>query len=76
MLLGRFFMIVPIMALAGSLAAEESRARQCGHVPGFGRHVRGVAARHRAADRRAELSCRARAWPVVEHFLTLQGKLF
>jgi K+-transporting ATPase A subunit len=55
MLFGRFLMIVPIMALAGSLAAKEivplARARSR-----FRRHVRHPAARHGAAGRRAEFS--------------------
>ena len=39
MLVGRFLMIVPIMALAGSLAQKKLR-RQRGHLPGLRRHLR------------------------------------
>ena len=34
MLVGRFFMIIPMLAIAGNLAAEEIRSAVTGHVPG------------------------------------------
>ena len=33
MLIGRFLMIVPLLALAGSLVAQAARAGQPGHLP-------------------------------------------
>ena len=58
MLIGRFLMIVPIMALAGSLGAKANRAAQRGHLPGLRLHLRRPADRHRAVGRRAELPAR------------------
>ena len=63
MLFGRFLMIVPIMALAGSLVQKKVVAAQRRHVPGFRRHVPHSADRHRAAGRRAEFSPGPRARP-------------
>ena len=62
-LIGRFLMIVPIMAMAGSLAAEETRSRPARHFPGHGRDLHLPADRHGPARRRAELPARAGAGP-------------
>ena len=40
MLIGRWLMIVPMMAVAGSLAAKKDRAALGGHVPDRWRAVR------------------------------------
>ena len=40
MLIGRFLMIVPILALAGSLVQKKSRASQRRNISGLRRHVR------------------------------------
>ena len=61
MLIGRFLMIVPILALAGSLARKESHAGERGHIPGSRRHVLRPADRHRSFGRRAEFSAGAHA---------------
>ena len=45
MLVGRFLMIIPMLAIAGNLAGEEIRAAIVGHVPG------NYAAIHRAFNR-------------------------
>jgi len=76
MLIGRFLMIVPIMALAGSLVAEKDFTAQHRDVPDFRRHVHLAADRHGAVGRRAEFSPVLALGPIVEHFLMLQGKLF
>ena len=56
MLFGRFLMIVPIMALAGSLVAKESLASERGHISGFRRDIFYSAHWHHPAGRRAEFS--------------------
>ena len=56
MLIGRFLMIVPIMALAGSLVQKKVAPASAGTFPGFRRHVSHSAARHGPACRRAEFS--------------------
>ncbi len=76
MLIGRFLMIVPIMALAGSLAQKKIVSGQRRHVSGLRRDVCHSAARHGAAGRRAEFPAGLTLGPIVEHFLMLQGKLF
>ena len=48
MLFGRFLMIVPILALAGSLVAKESLAAERRHIPGFRRHIPHSAHRHQS----------------------------
>ena len=58
MLIGRFLMIIPIMALAGSLAREEDRAAQRRHVSRGRGHLRRAAAGNGAAGRRPELPAR------------------
>ena len=74
MLIGRFLMIVPIMALAGSLGAKEDRSASAGTFPGDRRHVRRAAPRHGAAGRRAELSARADARPDCRTFPDAPGQ--
>ncbi len=49
MLFGRFLMIVPIMALAGSLVQKEDRAAERRHIPGLRRHISDSTSRHGAA---------------------------
>ena len=39
-LLGRFFMIIPVVAIAGSLAKKDGRPGVGGHVPSHGRAIR------------------------------------
>ena len=63
MLIGRFLMIVPIMAIAGSLAAKKLIPARPRLVSRLGRHFHVPAHRHRAARRRAELPARAGARP-------------
>jgi K+-transporting ATPase ATPase A chain len=76
MLIGRFLMIVPIMAIAGSLAAKKAGSAGPGIVSRLGRDVHVPADRNRASRGRAELPARPGLGPMVEHFLMLSGKLF
>ncbi len=76
MLIGRFLMIVPIMALAGSLAQKKIVPLSAGTFPvsGFTFVVLllGTVLLVGALNFLPALTL----GPVVEHFLTLQGKLF
>jgi len=76
MLIGRFLMIVPIMALAGSLGAKRIAPPSAGTFPvsGFTFVVLliGTVLLVGALNFRPGLTL----GPVVEHFLTAQGKLF
>ena len=78
MLIGRFLMIVPIMALAGSLAQKKIAPPSAGTFPVSGGTFVVSAARHGAARRRAELPARAdarpdrRALPIVQENFTRQ----
>ena len=75
-LIGRFLMIVPIMAMAGSLAAKKIVPQSAGTFPvsgpTFGILLVGTVLLVGALTFLPALSL----GPVVEHFLTLQGKLF
>jgi K+-transporting ATPase ATPase A chain len=76
MLFGRFFMIVPIMALAGSLAAKKLVPQSAGTFPVSGLTFTlllvGTVVLVGALTYLPALAL----GPVVEHFLTLRGKLF
>ncbi|HZV34455.1 MAG TPA: potassium-transporting ATPase subunit KdpA [Verrucomicrobiae bacterium] len=75
-LVGRFLMIVPIMALAGALAAKKIVPQSAGTFPvhgfTFGILLVGTVVLVGALTYLPALAL----GPVVEHFLTLQGKLF
>ena len=75
MLFGRFLMIVPILALAGSLVQKKVAPASAGTFPVSRRHVFHSADRHGAADRRVEFSSGPALGPIVEHFL-MQGENF
>ena len=62
MLIGRYGMIVPILALAGSMAAKRRVAPSLGHVPDHGRAVDRPADRRRDHRRRADVLPGARRW--------------
>jgi len=76
MLIGRFLMIVPIMALAGSLAQKKIAPASSGTFPVSGGTfvvlLLGTVLLIGALNFLPALAL----GPVVEHFLTLQGKLF
>ena len=77
MLIGRFFMIVPILAIAGSLAAKKltpARSRQSFPVDGWTFVVLliGTVLLIGALNFLPALAL----GPVVEHFLMHTGKLF
>jgi len=76
MLIGRFLMIVPIMALAGSLAAKQASPPSAGTFPVNGATFTflliGTVLLVGALNFLPALAL----GPIVEHFLTAQGKLF
>jgi potassium-transporting ATPase potassium-binding subunit len=76
MLIGRFLMIVPILALAGSLAQKKIAPPSAGTFPVAGGTfvvlLLGTVLLVGALNFLPALTL----GPVVEHFLTLQGKLF
>ena len=76
MLIGRFLMIVPVMALAGSLAQKKISPPSSGTFPVHGGTfivlLLGTILLVGALNFLPALTL----GPVVEHFLTLQGKLF
>ena len=76
MLVGRFLMVIPIMALAGSLAQKKIVPQSAGTFPvsgfTFGILLVGTILLVGALTYLPALAL----GPVVEHFLTLQGKLF
>ncbi|MES2736379.1 MAG: potassium-transporting ATPase subunit KdpA [Verrucomicrobiota bacterium] len=76
MLIGRFLMIVPIMALAGSLVQKQAAPPSAGTFPAHGATFTllliGTVLLVGALNFLPALAL----GPVVEHFLTLQGHLF
>jgi K+-transporting ATPase ATPase A chain len=76
MLIGRFLMIIPIMALAGSLVQKKVAPASAGTFPVSGGTfvvlLLGTILLIGALNFLPALAL----GPVVEHFLTLQGKLF
>ena len=76
MLIGRFLMIVPIMAMAGSLAQKKISPPSAGTFPVAGGTfvvlLLGTVLLVSALNFLPALTL----GPVVEHFLTAQGKLF
>ena len=76
MLFGRFLMIVPIMALAGALAAKKISPASAGTFPvSGGTFVILLLGTVLLVGALNFLPCLALG-PIVEHFLMLQGKLF
>jgi K+-transporting ATPase ATPase A chain len=76
MLFGRFLMIVPIMALAGALAAKKISPANAGTFPvSGGTFVILLLGTVLLVGALNFLPCLALG-PIVEHFLMLQGKLF
>ena len=55
MLIGRFFMIIPMLAIAGSLGRKKRVPPSLGHVPGDDAAVRGAARQRHRDRRRADL---------------------
>jgi K+-transporting ATPase ATPase A chain len=76
MLIGRFLMIIPIMALAGSLVQKKIAPASTGTFPVAGGTfivlLLGTVLLIGALNFLPALALS----PIVEHFLTLQGKLF
>ena len=61
MLFARYWLIVPVLAIAGSLAAKKTRPAGAGHAADAHAAVRRAARRHGAARRRAHVRSGARA---------------
>ena len=76
MLIGRFLMIVPIMAIAGSLAAKKLVQPGPGSFPVSGRDVHVPADRNGLLVGALNFLPALALGPIVEHFLMLAGKLF
>ena len=76
MLLGRFAYVVPVLAIAGSLAAKKKVAGLGRHLPDRRAAVRRPAARRDRDPLPPAIFPRAGAGPIVEHFLMLAGKTF
>ena len=76
MLFGRFAMIVPILALAGSLARKKLVAAKRGHFSGLRPAVHHAARRHHLLVGALTFFRRSSLGPIVEHFLMHAGKLF
>jgi K+-transporting ATPase ATPase A chain len=76
MLIGRFLMIVPIMALAGSLAGKQASPPSAGSFPAQGATFTmlliGIVLLVGALNFLPALAL----GPIVEHFLTAEGRLF
>ena len=76
MLIGRFWMVIPIMALAGSLAQKKVAPASTGTFPVSGGTfiilLLGTILLVGALNFLPALAL----GPIVEHFLTVQGKLF
>jgi len=76
MLIGRFWMVIPIMALAGALGRKKVAALSSGSFPVSGGTflvlLLGTIVLIGALNFLPALAL----GPIVEHFLTLQGKLF
>ena len=63
MFIGRYWLIVPVLAIAGSLAAKKAVPATAGTLPTHGPLFVGAARRHGGAGRRAHLLPRAGARP-------------
>ena len=75
-LIGRFLMIVPIMALAGSLARKKISPQSAGTFPVSGFTFTALLVGTVLLVGALTYLPALALGPIVEHFLTLQGKLF
>jgi K+-transporting ATPase ATPase A chain len=75
-LIGRFLMIVPIMALAGALAQKKIVPQSAGTFPVHGFTFTGLLIGTVLLVGALTYLPALALGPIVEHFLTLQGKLF
>jgi potassium-transporting ATPase potassium-binding subunit len=76
MLLGRFFMIVPLLAAAGSLAAKKTVPASAGTLPSHGPLFVALLAAVTVTVGALTFFPALALGPVVEHFLMHEGKLF
>ena len=76
MFIGRFLMIVPMLAVAGSLAAKKIVPPSAGTFPTDGGLFVGLLDRRDPDRRRPHLFPGAALGPIVEHFAMLAGTLY
>jgi K+-transporting ATPase ATPase A chain len=76
MLFGRFAMIIPILALAGSLARKKTRRHECRHLSSLGAAFHHFARRHHHLIGALTFFPALSLGPIIEHFLMHSGKLF
>ncbi len=76
MLLGRFAYVVPVMAMAGSLAAKKKRAPGLGHLPDRRPLFVGLLIGVILILGGLQFFPALALGPIVEHFLMLAGKTF
>ena len=75
MLVGRFLMIIPALAIAGSMVGKKVVPPGPGTFPTNGAAVRGAAGRRSSSSSaRSPSSRRSSLGPIVEHFVGLQRK--
>jgi len=75
-LIGRFLMIVPIMALAGALARKKASPQSAGTFPVHGLTFTALLVGTVLLVGALTYLPALALGPIVEHFLTLQGKVF
>ena len=77
MLIGRFLFIIPLLAVAGSLAARKKVSRhRAARLPTHGPLFVGLLVGTVIDRRRPDVLPGAVAGPIVEHFLMHEGRLF
>ena len=74
MLIGRFLFIIPLLAVAGSLAAKKTDSRHQRHVPDAWPPVRRPAGRHGVIVGALTFFPALSLGPIVEHFLMHEGQ--
>ena len=76
MLVGRFLMIIPAMAIAGSLAAKKIVPASAGTFPTTGGLFVGLWSASSSSSAASPSSRRWRSDPIVEHLAMRAGTMF
>ncbi len=76
MFVGRFFMIIPALAIAGSLAAKKYHPEGAGLVPDHRRAVDRAARRHHPDHGRPHLPSGLALGPIADQLAMIHGQLF
>jgi len=76
MLIGRFFMIIPMLAIAGSLGRKKRVPPSAGTFPVTTRLFFRAARRRHRHRRRAHVFPALSLGPIVEHLLMAKGQVF